>query len=85
MCCLSGDLLTHDVISEETQAVDSVVVSLLVFLLIYGERYLHFLGPAEKAKRRPSGDVMMINQCKRKQKLKTVLVSHKHAHTSLCC
>lgn len=67
VCCLPGDLLTHDVISEETQAVDSVVVLLLVFLLIYGESYLHFFGPAEEEKR-PSGDVMMIEWCKRKQK-----------------
>lgn len=64
VCCLSGDLLTHNVISEETQAVNSVVVSLLGFLLIYGERYLDFFGPAEEEK----NFMMMINRFKRKQK-----------------
>lgn len=84
VCRLPGDLPTHNVISEETQSVDGVVVSLLVFLLIYGERYLHFLGPAEEEKRRPSGDVMMINRCKRTRKQmgknKKALASHKRAH-----
>lgn len=40
--------LTHDVICKKTQAIDGVVVMVFVFLLIYGERYLHVLGPTDK-------------------------------------
>lgn len=40
--------LTHNVICKKTQTINGVVVMVFVFLLIYGESYLHFLRPAEK-------------------------------------
>lgn len=49
--------LTHNIISKKTEAIDGVVGFFFVFLLVYGERYLHVLHPAAKKTHMYSSDV----------------------------